>query len=63
MTWNGPLNKIDEYRYEIPSDYKGERHNLNMHTSAVLYVDEEMIQTVRKFYYASRHRWEITCHA
>ena len=48
MTWNGPLNKIDDYRYEIPSDYKGERHNLNMHTSAVLYVDQEMIQTVRK---------------
>ena len=48
MTWNGPLNKIDDYRYEIPSNYKGERHNLNMHTSAVLYVDQEMIQAVRK---------------
>jgi tRNA-splicing ligase RtcB len=48
MSWNGPLHKIDNYRYEIPSTYKGERHNLNMHTSAVLYIDQDLAQEVRK---------------
>lgn len=48
MTWNGPLEKIDEYHYEIPSSYKGEHHNLNMHTSAMLYIDHDMAQEIRK---------------
>jgi tRNA-splicing ligase RtcB len=48
MTWNGPLNKIDEFRYEIPSTYSGEKNNLEMKTSAVLYINENMISSVRK---------------
>jgi tRNA-splicing ligase RtcB len=47
MTWNGPLNKIDEFRYEIPSSYKGEHQNLKMQTSAVIYADETMIPHIR----------------
>ena len=47
MAWNGPLNKIDKYRYEIPSTYKGEHNNLKMQTSAVIYADEEMIPSIR----------------
>ena len=47
MKWNGPLNKIDEFRYEIPSDYKGENQNLKMKTSAVIYADKEMIADIR----------------
>jgi len=46
MRWNGPLNKIDDYRYEIPSSYKGEKNNLRMQTSAVIYADEKMIPSV-----------------
>lgn len=46
MRWNGPLNKIDDYRYEIPSSYKGEKNNLRMRTSAVIYADEKMIPSV-----------------
>ncbi len=46
MKWNGPLNKIDDYRYEIPSSYKGEKNNLRMQTSAVIYSDEKMIPSV-----------------
>jgi tRNA-splicing ligase RtcB len=46
MKWNGPLNKIDDYRYEIPSSYKGEKNNLRMRTSAVIYADEKMIPSV-----------------
>ena len=47
MRWNGPLNKIDDFRYEIPSSYKGENNNLKMQTSAVIYADEPMISSIR----------------
>ena len=47
MTWNGPLNKIGEFRYEIPSTYRGEHNNLKMQTSAVIYADEKMIPSIR----------------
>ena len=48
MNWNGPLKKIDDYRFEIPQSYKGEYNNLKMQTSAVIYVDEEMIPKLRQ---------------
>ena len=35
MKWNGPLNKIDDYKYEIPSSYRGERNNLKMKTASM----------------------------
>jgi tRNA-splicing ligase RtcB len=47
MSWNGPLNKINDFRYEIPSTYKGEKNNLKMQTSALIYADEKMIPSIR----------------
>jgi len=47
MGWNGPLNKIDDFRYEIPSNYRGEHNNLKMKTSAIIYADESMIPSIR----------------
>ncbi|MBU0496878.1 MAG: RtcB family protein [Candidatus Thermoplasmatota archaeon] len=47
MTWKGPLTKIDRYRFEIPASYKGEHNNLEMKTSAVLYINESMVAQVR----------------
>jgi tRNA-splicing ligase RtcB len=47
MSWNGPLHKIDDFRYEIPSSYKGEHNNLKMQTSAVIFADEKMIPAIR----------------
>lgn len=47
MRWNGPLNKIADYRYEIPSSYRGEKNKLNMRTSAVIYADDDMIPAIR----------------
>ncbi len=47
MSWNGPLNKVDKYRYEIPSSYKGKNGNLNMRTSALIYASEDMISSIR----------------
>ncbi len=46
--WQGPLNKIDEYRYEIPQDYKGEKGFLRMRTSGMIYINDSMISTIRK---------------
>jgi len=48
MNWNGPLQKIKEFRYEIPQSYQGEQKNLHMQTSAVIYADNGMIQCIRK---------------
>jgi tRNA-splicing ligase RtcB len=48
MSWNGPLNKISDFRFEIPSTYRGEYNNLKMQTSAVIYADESMIPSIRK---------------
>ncbi|RLF35349.1 MAG: RNA-splicing ligase RtcB [Thermoplasmata archaeon] len=48
MSWNGPLIKIDDFRYEIPSTYRGEKNNLKMQTSAVIYANEKMIPAIRK---------------
>ncbi len=47
MSWNGPLNKIDDFRYEIPSNYSGKNNNLKMKTSAIIYADENMIPSIR----------------
>ena len=48
MVWNGPLNKIDDFRFEIPSNYRGEKNNLKMKTSAVIYASDNMINSIRK---------------
>ena len=48
MTWEGPLKKIDEYRYEIPSDYKGAKGNLGMRTSGLIYASGKMIENIKK---------------
>ncbi|HTY47710.1 MAG TPA: RtcB family protein [Methanomassiliicoccales archaeon] len=43
MSWNGPLNQIDDYRWEIPSTYKK-----CMRTSAVIFADKNMIKHIRE---------------
>ncbi|MCD6172124.1 MAG: RtcB family protein [Thermoplasmata archaeon] len=46
--WNGPLEKIDEYRYMIPKTYKGIKGNLKMKVPAVIYANEKMIEAIKK---------------
>ncbi len=41
--WTGPLKKIDEYRYEIPKDYKP-----GMRTSGIIYMDAKMLDLVTR---------------
>ncbi len=42
MAWNGPMNKLDEYRYEIPQTYK-----IGMRTSGVIYASARMLEQIR----------------
>jgi tRNA-splicing ligase RtcB len=48
MNWIGPLQKLKDYRFEIPRTYQGEQKNLHMQTSAVIYIDNGMIESLRK---------------
>jgi tRNA-splicing ligase RtcB len=41
LAWTGPLNKIDDFRYEIPRSFKA-----CMGTEAVIFSDERMMQSV-----------------
>lgn len=41
--WGGPLNKIDDYRWEIPSSYKA-----GMRVSGVIYASEKMLESIRE---------------
>jgi tRNA-splicing ligase RtcB len=42
MSWNGPLQKIDDYRWEIPRGYKP-----CMRTSSVIFAKEAMLPSIR----------------
>lgn len=46
--WNGPLNKIGYYRYEIPASYHGIRGDIAMQVPAVIYASDSMIAAIRK---------------
>lgn len=42
MAWTGPMNKLDEFRFEIPKSFRP-----CMRTSAVIFADDKMIQSVK----------------
>jgi len=42
MAWTGPMNKVDEFRFEIPRSFKP-----CMSTSAVIFADDKMIHSVK----------------
>ncbi|MCM8779300.1 MAG: intein-containing RctB family protein [Candidatus Omnitrophica bacterium] len=41
--WNGPLEKIDDYRFRIPKSYKQ-----GMQVEGIIYADEKMLQEIRQ---------------
>ncbi|MBM4462502.1 MAG: RtcB family protein [Chloroflexi bacterium] len=41
--WDGPLNKIDDYRWEIPKNYKP-----GMRVPGLIYADEKMLEGIRQ---------------
>jgi tRNA-splicing ligase RtcB len=49
MTWPGKLERIDKYRYRIPTHYKSPamaQQGLNMRVPGVIFTDEEMIKSI-----------------
>ena len=40
--WQGPLEKLDEYRYRIPKSYK-----LGMRVPGIIYADEKLLKDIR----------------
>ncbi len=41
--WTGPLNKIDDYRWEIPKSYKS-----GMRVSGIVYADAAMLEVIKE---------------
>jgi tRNA-splicing ligase RtcB len=41
--WTGPLHKLDEYRFEIPQDYKPA-----MRTSGLIFADDRLMESIRR---------------
>ena len=41
--WNGPLKKIDEFRWEIPKSYKA-----GMNVPGIIFASSEMIEQIKK---------------
>jgi len=42
QTWNGPLEKIDDYRFCIPKSYKS-----GMRVDGVIYADDRLMENIR----------------
>jgi tRNA-splicing ligase RtcB len=43
MTWNGPINRLNDFRYEIPQSYKR-----GMRTSGLIFIDRVMLPNTIK---------------
>lgn len=43
MAWSGPLNKIDDFRFEIPRTFK-----TCMRTDAVIFADDKMLASIKR---------------
>ncbi|HII40860.1 MAG TPA: RtcB family protein, partial [Thermoplasmata archaeon] len=41
--WQGPLNRLDPFAWEIPQSYKAQ-----MRTSGLIFIDEPMIAQLRQ---------------
>ncbi len=50
MAWKGSLDKVDNYRYQIPKNYETSlhrEHGLKMNVPGLIYSDEKMMQTIK----------------
>jgi len=46
--WHGDIEKLDDFRYKIPSRYKGSSGDLEMRTSGIIYADEKLMEHVKR---------------
>ncbi len=43
QSWKGPLNKIDDYRWEIPQDYAS-----GMRVPGLIYASSKLLEMIRR---------------
>src|SRR6266480_1934217 len=55
--WNGPLEQVDSFRFQIPRSYKPQ-----MRTSGLIFVDEPMIPQLRQDRDRVRHQLRRAAH-
>ncbi|UCD63650.1 MAG: RtcB family protein [Candidatus Zixiibacteriota bacterium] len=51
MAWTGPLNKLDNCRYEIPASYRSkvmEQFGVEMSVPGVIYADDRMVESIKR---------------
>jgi tRNA-splicing ligase RtcB len=51
MSWTGPIDKIDDYRYQIPQSYQSQnmqRHGVKMRVPGLIYANDAMLQSITK---------------
>jgi tRNA-splicing ligase RtcB len=50
MSWKGPLNQVDNYRYEIPETFEcslHRDHGLKMNVPGLIYADSKMMEAIK----------------
>ncbi|MFH1373059.1 MAG: RtcB family protein [bacterium] len=51
MSWPGPINKIDDHRFEIPQSYQSglmKHHGLRMRVPGLIYADDAMLASITR---------------
>jgi tRNA-splicing ligase RtcB len=51
MSWEGPIDKVDDYRFEIPTTYQTgamKEANLRMRVPGLIYADEKMLRSITR---------------
>lgn len=51
MSWQGPFNKLDSYRFEIPATYQSrtmQQHGVRMTVPGIIYADAEMLEAIKR---------------
>ncbi|MFH2049152.1 MAG: RtcB family protein, partial [bacterium] len=50
MSWKGPLNQVDNYRYEIPETFECNLHHdhgVKMNVPGLIYADSKMMEAIK----------------
>jgi tRNA-splicing ligase RtcB len=51
MAWQGPIDKVDAYRFQIPASYQSrtmQQHGVRMRVPAVIYADDRMLEAIKR---------------
>jgi tRNA-splicing ligase RtcB len=45
--WEGPLERVDDFRYRIPKSYRGVKGNLSMNVEGILFTSDSMLEKIK----------------